>query len=390
LGTARMSGSCMSAGALLGGDPARNKRNMADEQTNRDSFRIQAGYCSAMAAPITARVATVLGKYLTRDSETGRRVLDWRGEPVADALVLRLIGGLHALHRRGVPEIAPVFTGAVTDEDEAGTILNRVFVAHDAELLSWLGSPPQTNEAGRSAGLMTGILHLAQRYGPKFEVLEIGSSAGLNLLIGRYRFDLAGLIFGPADSPVAIKPEWRGPPPPGAPVEIVSTRGVDIQPLDLSGDRDAERLQAYCWVENAERQARLEKTIAMVRAEGVNLEQGDAADWVESRLAEPQAQGVTRVLMHSVVWQYLPEATQQRIAEAMAAAGARATVERPLGWVMMEPNRDLNRHEVRVRGWPSETPMQLVALTQAHGAWVEALEPPYETRPYMMRVRPGA
>ena len=89
--------------------------------------------------------------------------------------------------------------------------------------------------------------------------------------------------------------------------------------------------------------------------------------------------------MHSVVWQYLPDSTQQRIADAMLAAGARATPERPLGWVMMEPNRDLHRHEVRVRGWPGDTPMQLVALTHAHGAWVEALPPPYETRPYVMR-----
>lgn len=358
---------------------------MADEQTNRDSFRIQAGYCAAMAAPITTRIATALGPSLTRDSETGRRVLDWPGEPVADALVLRLIGGLHALHRRGVPEIAPVFTGAVTDEAEVAAILQDVFVGHDAELLPWLDGPPQTNEAGRSAGLMTGILHLAARYGPKFELLEIGSSAGLNLLIGRYRFDLDGVKLGPTDSPVEIKPEWRGPPPLHAPVEIVRTSGVDIQPLDLSGERDAERLQAYCWVENVERQARLEKTIAMVRAEGVDLAQGDAADWVEARLAEPQAEGVTRVLMHSVVWQYLPDASQRRIAGAMLAAGERATPERPLGWVMMEPNRDLHRHEVRVRGWPGETPMELVALTHAHGAWVEALAPPYETRPYVMR-----
>ena len=69
----------------------------------------------------------------------------------------------------------------------------------------------------------------------------------------------------------------------------------------------------------------------------------------------------------------------------MAAAGARATPERRLGWVMMEPNRDLHRHEVRVRGWPGDEPMELVALTHAHGAWVEGLEPPYETRDYVMR-----
>ncbi|HVJ00794.1 MAG TPA: DUF2332 domain-containing protein [Sphingomonas sp.] len=358
---------------------------MADEAANRESFRIQAGYCMAMAAPITARISAVLADALTRDSETGRRVLDWPGEPVADALALRLVGGLHALHRRGVPELAPVFAGLEQAPERVAAILREVLVTHDAELLPWLDGPPQTNEAGRSAGLMTGILHLAQRYGPRFDVLEIGSSAGLNLLIGRYRFDLDGVRAGPADSPVEIRPEWRGPPPPDAPVEIVRTRGVDIQPLDLSGNSDAERLQAYCWVDNVERQARLEQTIAMVRTEGVDLVQGDAADWVEARLAEPQAEGVTRVLMHSVVWQYLPEATQRRIADAMQTAGAHATAERPLGWVMMEPNRDLHRHEVRVRGWPGDTPMQLVALTHAHGAWVEALAPPYETRPYVMR-----
>ncbi len=358
---------------------------MASEDDNRRSFAIQAGYCTAMDAPITARVATVLGETMTRDSETGRRVLDWPGEPVADALVLRLIGGLHALHRRGVAELAPVFTGAETDPGKVAAILAHVLVAHDAALLPWLDGPPQTNEAGRSAGLMTGILHLARRYGPRFELLEIGSSAGLNLLIGKYRFDLGGVRAGPEGSSVEIRPEWRGPPPPQAPVEIISARGVDIQPLDLAGTRDPERLQAYCWVENVERQARLAATIAMARAEGVDLVQGDAGDWVEAQLATPQPEGVTRVLMHSVVWQYLPDATQHRIADAMLAAGAGATAERPLGWVMMEPNRDLHRHEVRVRGWPGDTPMELVALTHAHGAWVEALEPPYETRPYVMR-----
>lgn len=358
---------------------------MTDEATNRASFGIQADYCTAMAAPITARIARVLGTALARDSETGRRALDWPGEPVADALVLRLVGGLHALHRRGVPALAAVFTGAETDEAQVAAILRNVLIVHDADLLPWLDGPPQTNEAGRSAGLMTGILHLAARYGPRFEVLEIGSSAGLNLLIDRYRFDLGGVRRGPDASPVKIQPDWRGPPPPAVPVEIVSARGVDLHPLDLTGDRDPERLHAYCWVDNVDRQARLERTIAMVRAQGVALEQGDAADWLDARLAEPQAPGVTRVLMHSVVWQYLPDATQHRIAGLMQGAGARATPDRPLGWVMMEPNRDLHRHEVRVRGWPGDAPMQLVALTHAHGAWVESCEPPYQSRPYVMR-----
>jgi len=313
-------------------------------------------------------------------------VLDWSGEPVADALALRLVGGLHALHRAGVdPALSAVFAGAETDPVRVAAALQATLVAQDAALLPWLDGPPQTNEAARSAGMMTGILHLAERYGPRFEVLEIGSSAGLNLLIDRYRFDLGGVNVGPDTSPVTIRPEWRGPPPPNAAVEIGSTRGVDIHPVDVADTDSAARLEAYVWVDAVERQARLAAAIAMVRKGGVDLAQGDAADWVEARLAEPQPEGVTRVLIHSVVWQYLPATSRERIRVAMAAVGARATVERPLGWVMMEPNRDLHRHEVRVRGWPGERAMELVALTHAHGAWVEGLAPPYETRDYVMR-----
>ena len=362
---------------------------MGSEAENRESFHVQAAYCEAMAAPITARVCVALADALDRDSEAGRRVLDWAGEPVADALVLRLVGGLHALHRRGGDEaLDRVFTGAVTDGAEVTAILRSVVRAHDAALLPWLDGPPQTNEAGRSAGLMTGLLHVASRFGPAMDLLEIGSSAGLNLLIDRYAFDLGGLRRGPADSPVLIAPEWRGPPPPDAAVTIGSVQGVDIAPVDVADPAEAERLAAYVWVDATDRLQRIERGIAMIRAHGVSLAQGDAAEWVEARLAEPQAPGTTRVLMHSVVWQYLPPASQSRIREAMEAAGRCATPERRLAWVMMEPNRDLHRHEVRVQTWPGDRPMELVALTHAHGAWVEALPPPYETRDYVMRRGP--
>lgn len=360
---------------------------VASEADNREAFRIQARYCAAMGTPMTARIAEALAGALDRESATGRAVLDWAGEPVADALALRLVGGLHALHRAGAdPALSAVFQGSLDDLDAVAAVLREALRRHDAALLPWLEGPPQTNEAGRSAGLMTGLLHLAERFGRPFELLEIGSSAGLNLLIDCYRFDLGGVRVGPERAEVLIRPEWRGPPPPTAEVAIRSVRGVDIAPVDLRDPAAAERLQAYVWVDAADRQERLRRTIATVREHGVALERGDAADWVEARLAEPQADGTMRVLMHSVVWQYLPEAGQRRIREAMRAAGERATADRPLGWVMMEPNRDLHRHEVRVRGWPGRgRATELVALTHAHGSWVEGLAPPYSTSEYVMR-----
>jgi hypothetical protein len=360
---------------------------MANETDNRAAFEVQAQYCDAMAAPITARISRAVGRALTRDTATGRRVLNWPGEPVADAVVLRLVGGLHALHRGGTggAGLSAAFDGRATDSDKVEAAIADAIATHDALLLPWLDGPPQTNEAARSAGLMTGLLHVATTLGPRVEVLEIGSSAGLNLLIGRMRFDLGGVMTGPPDSPLSIRPAWRGPPPPPGELEVVAARGVDIAPVDVADPRQAARLEAYVWADHQERLTRLATAIAMVRADPVDLVRGNAADWVEAQLALPQMAGVTRVLMHSVVWQYLTVADRDRIREAMAAAGARASVERPLAWVMMEPNRDLHRHEVRVQCWPGDPAMKLVALTHAHGAWVEGLSPPYQTRDYVMR-----
>lgn len=341
---------------------------MASEENNRGAFLIQEHYCRKMDAPNYAAICAALASGLTRDSRTGARVLDWTGEPTRDALPLRLMGGLHALVRSGADaELAALFAG---ETDDMEGVLARVLRRHDEALSPWLDGPPQTNEPGRSGALMTGLMEVARRFGPKLELLEIGSSGGLNLLIDRYRFDLGGVMVGPVDAPVTIRPEWLGHPPEPAPVEIVSTRGCDVRPLDVTDPAVKTRLLAYVWAEAPARAERLARAIDIVRDGGVRLDRADAADWVEARLAEPQTQGVARVLMHSVVWQYLPDEVAARIRAAMAAAGERATAERPLAWVAMEPERAIGEMMVSVRGWPGCDDWEVVATTHAHGAWV--------------------
>ena len=348
----------------------RNKRGMADEQTNREAFRFQNRYCVAMDAPITGRVVLALADCLSRESRTGARALDWEGEPTKAALPLRTVGGLHSLALKGVA-LVEVFDGSVIDPEAVKAALSAALIAHDDELYPWLDGPPQTNEAGRSGALMCGLIEVSRRLGQPLEILEIGSSAGLNLLIDRYRFDLGGTTIGPEDSPVTIRPEWRGPVPPQVPVRFASVRGCDQQIVDVRDPAAADRLRAYVWADNPERQARMTGAIAMIAEKPVQLEQADAADWLEARLAEPQAEGVTRVLMHSVVWQYLPPEKQARITALMDAAGAAASADKPLAWVKMEPDRTLHRQEIWVQTWPDGAPAEMVAASQAHGAWVE-------------------
>lgn len=343
-------------------------KGMGDGGVILAAFEGQAAYCDANDAPITARLCRAMAAAIDETTATGRRVLGWQGQPVADALVLRLAGGLHALWQDGrAPGLAAVF-------DKAGdpvTAVRDALLAHDDELNGWLDSPPQTNEPGRSAQLMAGLLEIAARHGPRIELLEIGSSAGLNLMIGRYRIELNGVAVGPADNPVRLEPRWKGPPPPDVPIEIVSARGVDIAPVDATSEAGARRLLAYIWADHHVRFERMAAALSMLRADPPRLDAGDAADWVEARLAEPQVDGVTRVLMHSIVWQYIGAAGQARITAAMEAAGARATAERPLGWVRVEADRSVHQHDITVRSWPGHDATLLVGHAHAHGFWVE-------------------
>lgn len=92
---------------------------------------------------------------------------------------------------------------------------------------------------------------------------------------------------------------------------------------------------------------------------------------MEQELARPQEEGSTRVLMHSIVWQYLPEEEKRRITRAMEDAGARATKERALAWVAVEGDRKLLKHGVTVRYWPGDGAPKLIAAAHAHGEWIE-------------------
>lgn len=331
----------------------------------------QAEHCLQNGAPITGAICRSLLAVAAGDSAVGARIRNWPGAVLADAMPLRIAGGLHDLFRSGAaPELAPIYTAAIDDQAAIDAIVTAVVARHDARLLPWLDGPPQTNEAGRSASFIAALHWLGSRVAPRFELNEIGSSAGMNLLIDRYAYDLGGVISGPADAPVTICPDWRGPPPPATSFEIASVQGCDIAPIDVTDDAAANRLMAYVWPENPQRFERMATGIAMIRDRAVDLVQADAADWIEARLAAAQAPGTTRVLMHSIVWQYIPESRQARITEAMERAGAAATADRPLAWIALETNRATFRHELHVRTWPGGGEPALLGEAQAHGAWV--------------------
>ncbi len=338
------------------------------------AFANQVAYCDTAGAPITARVVGAIAAVLASGAggELLERVRGWQGAPLADALPLRVAGGIHALHLAGVaPALAPIYAGE--DADDAAVIAD-VMATHEAALLPWLDGPPQTNEAGRSANFIAAMLWLAERGLPaRFECLEIGSSAGINLMLDRYRYDLGGVVVGPEAPVMDFGPEWRGAPPPAREIAIVGTRGCDVAPVDLTDPAQALRLKAYIWPEHTVRFARMDAAVRAASERKPDLVAATAADFVEAELAKPQEAGTTRMLMHSIVWQYVPADQQARVTAAMEAAGAKATPEHPLAWVQVEADRSVHRHKLTVRYWPDGAEEVQLAWSHPHGADVEWL-----------------
>lgn len=338
-------------------------------QSIRDAFHLQAKYCAAAGSPLTAEIVGALGDILDHSTRTGRRILDWTGDPIVDALPLRIAGGLNALARSGRDEL--LFRLYKIRDVEAHPVLRQSIEKWDDWLYPWLDGPPQTNEVARSGALWPGMLEIARRFGPEMEWIEIGTSAGLNLNMDRFGYGLGGVVSGESLSAVQIRPDWTGTAPPAATVRVVDRLGIDLNPLDVSESVIAERMLAYIWPDQTERVARAEAAIRVAQANPPPIVKGDATELLDPLLAEPQADGRTRVIFHSIAFQYfLPEA-RARVTELIKAAGAQARASRPLAWLAMEfREMGATRAQLTLRCWPGDGREEVLAHVHPHGAEV--------------------
>lgn len=337
----------------------------------------QAEFCDLLGSPFTARLLRVVAKAEALQDFLADLARPFDGDLGAAAFALRLAG---AFHRRALdaPESAlgalyPSVGGsggADLSDDALAQILRQVCEADPAFMHAYLESPPQTNEVGRSGALIGGYLTIAAASSLPLRVLEIGASAGLNLGFDRFHYRLGAAGWGPADSPVQLAPDWSGAALDELPqISVASRQGCDVNPIDLSDGEKVRRLESYIWPDQLDRLARLRGAIEIARALRSDVEQASADDWLAEKLAEPHP-GMVTVIVHSIMWQYMPAAAQDRIRTLIEQAGARASKDAPIAWLSMEPWDDpMSLPVLRLQMWPGGEVRDLADL-HPHGAAV--------------------
>jgi hypothetical protein len=229
----------------------------------------------------------------------------------------------------------------------------------------------QTNEVRRSWTLLPCFLEIARRTGVEtFDVLELGASAGLNLLWDRYRYRYEAGSWGPPDAPLELDGQERAPVP--ASLVALSPRvrrrsGVDLDPVDVTTDEGALRLRSFVWPGQTGRMERLDQAIEAVRREPPQLVRGDLVEQLPRLLAERAPDALTVVFQTAVVG-YLDEAGWARAQAVLERAGRDGDLA--LVWTD-RPAPDVHTHwGLWLRLWRGGEP-ELLAHADFHGAWLE-------------------
>lgn len=312
-------------------------------------------------------------RQLARAPRTRALIAGWPGDVAADAVAMRFNAALHALARGGtMPDLTLLYLDRVGDFD---AIVGATLAAADDAIAGWMGGVPQTNEVARTAATMAGLMRLRGLHDMPCTLRELGASAGLNLNLDAYSYDLGGRRAGVELSPVHIAPLWRGPPPPVRAIEILSARGVDLHPLDVTDAASTERLMAYVWADEPDRAERLAQALAIARTRPPQVERGDMATWLAAELAAPQEPRTCRVFVHSMAIQYLTPDDRARVEHAFAAAGAQATATCPLARISFEWNDARDAVHLHLTAWPDGRTHRL-ATCHAYGAWIDWTDAP--------------
>jgi hypothetical protein len=291
-------------------------------------------------------------------------------EPLVEELIdeltwdapLRLFGGVHYLELAG---LEPYALSGDWDDFRSALESRRDFLARFVR-----EQAVQTNEVQRCWALLPAFLWLAREHGGALDLLELGPSAGLNLLWDRYGYVYRAGRWG------ASELNLRGIEYAPVPFDVLARRvdvrrrvGIDLAPVDVTGEHGSRLLNAFIWPGRVERAQRLRQAISILRRDPPELVRGDYVELLPSLLAERDDEALT-VVFQTASTGYIGAERRAELRSLLEDAGR----DGPLGWVSTRAVEELeeDRHdsyELEVALWPGGE-RRFLLRCDFHGRWL--------------------
>ena len=229
----------------------------------------------------------------------------------------------------------------------------------------------QTNEVGRCTAFVPAFVFARSRTGSSpLNLIELGASAGLNLLWDKYYYNYStGQTAGDPSSAVHLSCEVRSsePLPDLATLPTINSRiGVDIHPIDLHDDAKVQWARALIWPEHRDRRELFDLAVDSARDDPPTVLNGDMIDVLPELLdeADPDA---TVFVLHSYTLNQCAEETREEVDRILRGKSFHLNLHRiSLEWFagQEKPHLELSTYD------SGREERILLRYCESHGRWI--------------------
>ncbi|MGZ9213983.1 MAG: DUF2332 domain-containing protein [Candidatus Binatia bacterium] len=351
---------------------------MAVFETSAHYFRFFANESRRGGSPLYEQLSLGIAENPALQLIAARRM---KGQPPANLI----LGAVHYLLLGGVDDplkdYYPSIGGTRPVDDKAFGLFAAFCRTHEAELVDIISTrATNTNEVGRSALLTPAFDIIARTAKAPLALVEIGSSAGLNLNFDRYGYRYTDEHGAPklerrtdASLVLSCVLEGVGVPLLGElPPTVASRIGLELYPIDVSDEDERRWLKALVWPERTDRLAKLEGALKVAAVHPPRIKGGDAVSNLASALAEiPSDQA--RCVYHTVMSYQLSGEQFRQINEILLEASKTAPVWRvSVEGEVAFPNPDATFNPLKIsRYLNGERAALTLAVCDPHGLSME-------------------
>ncbi|AZB42266.1 DUF2332 domain-containing protein [Bacillus sp. FJAT-42376] len=203
-------------------------------------------------------------------------------------------------------------------------------LAHQNEITVLLKTKlVQTNEVRRCAYLYPVFQHIHEQTGKPLALVEIGTSAGLQLLADQYAYSYGtDGVFGNPESSLLIHSEWKGEnkPPLQKSIPPVAVRiGMDLNIVDVKDPEEYLWMKALIWPEHKERMEMFDQAAALMGTRPVQFFEGDGTAMLLSAAGRVPDE-YTLCIFHTHVANQMPEEAIGRLLKSVKEIGQKRDV----------------------------------------------------------------